>query len=128
MSDAGYQIYKGESNEIASQETPERGQDGTRLHMENFLAACRSRKMSDLHDPITNAYLSASLCHLANISYRVGRSLKVEAGPKFTGDAEATKMAWGAVKVSSARGAAPLVGATEKVVFADNALRGSGKP
>ena len=43
-------------------------------------------------------------------------------------DAEATKMAWGAVKVSSARGAAPLVGATEKVVFADNALRGSGKP
>ena len=92
MSDAGYQIYKGESNEIASQETPERGQDGTRLHMENFLAACRSRKMSDLHDPITNAYLSASLCHLANISYRVGRSLKVEAGPKFTGDAEATKM------------------------------------
>jgi hypothetical protein len=31
---------------------------------------------------------------MANISYRVGRALKIEPGatPKFTGDAEATKM------------------------------------
>jgi hypothetical protein len=37
---------------------------------------------------------SANLCHLANISYRVGRALKIEPGPvpKFTGDAEAAKM------------------------------------
>jgi len=92
MSDAGYQIYKGEGSEITAEEKPERGQDGTRLHMENFLAAVRSRKMSDLNDPITNAFYSASLCHLANISYRSGRLLKLEAGPKFTGDAEATRM------------------------------------
>ena len=32
------------------------------------------------------------MCHLANISYRVGRKLTLEAGPKFAGDAEATKM------------------------------------
>ena len=36
--------------------------------------------------------LERDLCHLANISYRVGRKLTIEAGPKFTGDAEATKM------------------------------------
>jgi hypothetical protein len=59
--------------------------------MENFIAACRSRNAADLHDPITNAYLSASLCHLANISYRTGHKLTIEAGPKFTGDPAANK-------------------------------------
>jgi hypothetical protein len=32
------------------------------------------------------------MCHLANISYRVGRKLTLEAGPKFTGDTVATSM------------------------------------
>ena len=57
-----------------------------------FPLACRSRNEKELHDPLSNAYLSASLCHLANISYRTGRKLTLEAGPKFTGDSEATKM------------------------------------
>ena len=68
------------------------GGDTTSVHMENFLSACRSRNEKELHDPLSNDYLSASLCHLANISYRVGRKLTLEAGPKFTGDAEATRM------------------------------------
>ena len=68
------------------------GGDATGLHMENFLAACRSRNVKDLHDPISNAYLSASLCHLANISYRVGRRLTIGPGPRFANDAEAEKM------------------------------------
>ena len=95
MSDAGFQAYKGESSEMIMEARPERGQpggDATGLHMQNFLQACKSRNEKDLHDPVSNAYLSASLCHLANISYRVGRKLTLEAGPKFTGDAEATKM------------------------------------
>jgi len=46
----------------------------------------------ELHDGIGNAYISASMCHLGNISYRVGRKLTLEAGPKFTGDAEANKL------------------------------------
>ena len=95
MSDQGFQAYKGESSEIVMEERPERGApggDATGAHMENFLSACRSRNEKELHDPISNAYLSASLCHLANISYRTGRKLTLEAGPKFTGDAEATKM------------------------------------
>jgi predicted dehydrogenase len=95
MSDQGFQAYKGESSEVIMEERPERGQpggDATGAHMENFLSACRSRNEKELHDPISNAWLSASLCHLANISYRTGRKLTLEAGPKFTGDAEATKM------------------------------------
>jgi hypothetical protein len=60
--------------------------------MENFLSAVRSRNYSELHDGINNAYVSASLCHLANISYRTGHKLNLEAGPKFTGDAAANKL------------------------------------
>ncbi|MBV8817683.1 MAG: hypothetical protein JO022_04945, partial [Acidobacteriaceae bacterium] len=94
MSDAGVRIYKGDSSEVVMEEKPERGpgSDSTAAHMENFLAACRSRKVEDLHDPINNAYLSASLCHLANISYRTGRKLNIGPGPKFANDPEANQM------------------------------------
>src|ERR1039457_4326508 len=95
MSDQGFQAYKGESSEIIMEERPERGQpggDATGLHMQNFLQACKSRNAKDLHDPLGNAVHSAYLCHLANIAYRTGRKLTLEAGPKFTSDAEATRM------------------------------------
>jgi hypothetical protein len=94
MSDQGFQAFKGESNELVADERPEKvaGSDATALHMQNFLAACRSRNYKELHDEISNAYLSASLCHLANISYRVGRKLTLEQGPKFVSDPEADKM------------------------------------
>ena len=95
MSDDGFQAYKGDSSQLIMEERPQRGDaDPTSLHMQNFLACVRSRAEKDLHDPIANAVPSSDLCHLANISYRVGRGLKIEPGPvpKFTGDAEATKM------------------------------------
>jgi predicted dehydrogenase len=94
MDDAGFQAYKGESSELVMEERPERGpgSDATALHMENFLAACRSRNVKDLHDPISNAHFSAGLCHLANISYRTGHKLNLGPGPRFTGDAEADKL------------------------------------
>jgi predicted dehydrogenase len=92
MSDAGFQAFKGETNELFMDERPERGEDTTKLHMQNFLAACRSRNKAELHDGIDNAYLSASLCHLANISYRVGHKLTLEEGPTFGKDSEANKL------------------------------------
>jgi len=94
MSDMGFQAFKGESNELVADERPERGpgNDATSLHMQNFLSACRSRNYKELHDEIANAYLSASLCHLANISYRVGRKLTLAPGPKFVNDPEAEKL------------------------------------
>jgi predicted dehydrogenase len=95
MSDQGFQAYKGDSSELIMEERNDRGSgDSTGLHMQNFLACVKTRREQDLHDPVANAVPSSDLCHLANISYRVGRPLKIEPGPtpKFTGDAEATKM------------------------------------
>jgi hypothetical protein len=94
MSDQGVMAFKGEGSELILEEHPERNAsgDGTNLHMQNFLAAVRSRNAKDLHDPIDNAFLSASLCHLANISYRTGHKLTIGPGPKFGNDAEANKM------------------------------------
>ena len=94
MSDGGFQAFKDESSELIMEKHPERGPsgDGTALHMENFLAACRSRNYKELHDEIANAYLSASLCHLANISYRSGHKLTLEAGPRFTSDTQANAL------------------------------------
>ncbi len=98
MSDQGFQAYKGDSSELIMDERNDRGSgDSTGLHMKNFLQAVKSRSEKDLRDPISNAVPSADLCHLANISYRVGRGLNIEAGvnggmPKLKGDAEATKL------------------------------------
>jgi predicted dehydrogenase len=66
--------------------------DGERSgnHWANFLDALRSGKDATLHADIHDGHLSTSLCHLANISYRVGRSLKFNgAQEKFVRDAEA---------------------------------------
>ena len=41
----------------------------------NFIDAVRSRKHSDLNAPIEEGAISTTLVHLANISYRLGRSL-----------------------------------------------------
>jgi predicted dehydrogenase len=41
-------------------------------HFGNFLSAVRSRKASSLHAPILEGHLSSALCHLGNISYRLG--------------------------------------------------------
>jgi predicted dehydrogenase len=41
-------------------------------HFDNFVKAVRSRKHTDLNCDIAEGHLSAALCHLANISYRLG--------------------------------------------------------
>lgn len=92
MTDTGFQAFKGESNELVMDLRPEKGMEPTGLHMQNFLAACRSRNYKELHDEIGNASVSSSMCHLANISYRTGRKLTLAAGPKFVNDPEANKL------------------------------------
>lgn len=42
-------------------------------HFANFLQAVRQRKPEMLHAPILEGHLSAALCHLGNISYRLGQ-------------------------------------------------------
>ena len=56
----------------------------------NFIQAVRSRKYSDLNAPMEEAMPSVMLIHLANISYRLGRTLHFDpATLTCTGDAEA---------------------------------------
>lgn len=62
-------------------------------HMENFLAAVRSRNYQDLHAEVQIGVTSADLCHLANISYRLKRRLAFDpASGKFPTDNEANRM------------------------------------
>jgi len=50
-------------------------------HFDNFVKAVRSGKHTDLNCDIAEGHLSAALCHLANISYRLGREVTLgEAG------------------------------------------------
>jgi predicted dehydrogenase len=49
--------------------------DGGRAHAQNFIDAVRSRDASGLHISIEQGHVSSALCHLANISYRLGHSL-----------------------------------------------------
>jgi predicted dehydrogenase len=59
-------------------------------HWANFVDALRSGKDETLHCQIKEGHLSTSLCHLANISYRVGRSLTFNsAKEKFVNDRDA---------------------------------------
>jgi hypothetical protein len=53
--------------------------EGGRSHAANFIAAVRSRKASDLRAPIEGGHLSSALCHLGNISYRLGRDVATDA-------------------------------------------------
>jgi hypothetical protein len=41
-------------------------------HFANFIKAVRSRKVEDLNADILEGHLSSALCHLGNISYRLG--------------------------------------------------------
>ena len=42
-------------------------------HFANFIRAVRSRKREDLNADILEGHLSSALCHLGNISYRLGK-------------------------------------------------------
>jgi predicted dehydrogenase len=100
---AGFQVYKGvmvDNAKGGKTEKQEKTMDGKRTvtgdtgpHMENFLAAVKSRNYKDLHADVEIAVPSADLCHLANTAYRLKRTLKFDdATRKYVGDEEANKM------------------------------------
>ena len=62
----------------------ERGPGGG--HFDNFIAAVRSRKVEDLNADILEGHYSAALCHLANISYRLGQEVPFNKPTKAFGD------------------------------------------
>ena len=56
----------------------------------NFINCVRSRKKEDLTSPIEEGHMSATLVHLANASYRLGRTLNFDpVKQEVTGDHEA---------------------------------------
>lgn len=62
-------------------------------HYRNFIQAVRSRRREDLHCEVEEGMISAQLCHLANISYRLGRALRFDPVKKrFINDREANAM------------------------------------
>jgi predicted dehydrogenase len=52
--------------------------DGAKHHL-NFLEALRSRKPEELNAPIVEGHISSALCHMANISYRLGQQAERDA-------------------------------------------------
>ncbi|TWU64610.1 Gfo/Idh/MocA family protein [Crateriforma conspicua] len=62
-------------------------------HVKNWLDVIRSRKYTDLFADIAEGHLSASICHLANASSDVGRTLTFDADSEmFEGDSEANRL------------------------------------
>jgi predicted dehydrogenase len=60
-----------------------------RGHFANFIAAMRSRKAEDLNADILQGHYSAALCHLANVSYRLGEDVPFNKSTKAFGDDKA---------------------------------------
>ena len=92
VDDDGFQVYKGEKREKVMDEKAAKG-SSTGVHMANFAKAVRSRNYKDLTADVAIGTLSADFCHLANISYRLGRKLNYDpARWQFVNDAEANRM------------------------------------
>ena len=81
--------FKGSNDEDRSKQE----ESGEVSHHANFIDAIRSGKNETLHCPITDGFYSSALPALANISYRLGRGLKLrEDTGKFNMDPEADAM------------------------------------
>jgi predicted dehydrogenase len=52
----------------------------------SFLHAVRSRRVEDLNADVEHGHYSAALCHLANISYRLGRQVPFNSKAQALGD------------------------------------------
>lgn len=96
LMDKGFYTYFGRKNEPG----PKMEAGGTEVvdpsnlagtgggsHAANFISCMRSRKWQDLSAEVSEGYLSAALCHLGNISYRLGKSLVFDGyAEKFVND------------------------------------------
>ena len=87
--DPGYKIFDPKGKEIGTGT----GTGGEQEHIQNFLSAIRSGV--PLNSEIEVGQRSTLLCHLGNISYRLGRMLRFDPETRtIVGDEEATGL-WG---------------------------------
>ena len=88
-----YYIHLGRDRRLSKKRIGTGGRDPVGFHIKNFLLAMRSRKVADLAADAEEGRKSAALCHLANIAYRVGRTLKIDPiTEEISGDAEASAL------------------------------------
>ena len=86
----GYDAYK---TWLTDQAEPGPSGRGSGDHYANFIDCIRSRRAEDIHSPIEEAHISTTLVHLANASYRLGRTLKFDpAQEQVIGDDEANTL------------------------------------
>src|SRR5438270_2755124 len=86
----GYDAYK---TWLTNQAEPGPSGKATGDHFANFIDCIRSRRAEDIHSPIEEAHVSTTLVHLANASYRLGRTLRYDpAQEQVIGDDEANTM------------------------------------
>jgi predicted dehydrogenase len=86
----GYDAYK---TWVSDQVTPGPSGKASADHYANFIDCVRSRRAEDIHSPIEEAHISATLVHLANASYRLGCTLRFDpATEQVIGDDEANRL------------------------------------
>ncbi len=83
----GYKTFLGKKREPGPNAT------GSSNEYERFIAGVRRRKHEDLGVEIEDGHLSSALCHLGNISYRLGRTVNFDPRTEtFPGDEQADAM------------------------------------
>jgi predicted dehydrogenase len=78
-------VYGTDGKEIKRFTTP-KDKAGDGGHFGNFVKAVRSGQVSDLNGDILEGHLSSALCHLANVSYRLGSEQPYSKTGKAFGD------------------------------------------
>ncbi len=81
-----YPKGKTEGIPLADVATVEDESGPARAHFDNFIAAVRSRKVEDLNADIEQGHYSAALCHLSNVSYRLGQDVPFSKSSQAFGD------------------------------------------
>ncbi len=89
LQNGGYAIYD-KANKLVKEE---KGAEPNETHIDNFLQCVRSGDQPN--SDIEGAYKSTLMCHLGNISYRVGRTLNCDASNGHIKDDEEAMQYWG---------------------------------
>ena len=101
---SSYYVFLGAGRELgphAAPTKPQTGRDTAGMvtsimdlpHFQNWIAACRSRKHTDLNADVEQGHLSMSICHLAKISNHLKRSVRFDPqSERFVGDDEANRL------------------------------------
>lgn len=86
---SGYKIYDLKGKEVGEGTGP----GGDKEHIQNFLDCIRTRKRPN--SEIAEGQKSTLLCHLGNIAYRAGRSLKINPKNGHIMDDKQAEALWG---------------------------------